>query len=73
MGFGSGAFVFNFILIALVNPHNEKQINNLFPEAIGNNFPSALRILALIYAAIGAFGIAISVTPKKQVPDNPLL
>jgi hypothetical protein len=32
MGFGLGAFFFNFILVGVVNPENQKQVNHLFPE-----------------------------------------
>lgn len=32
MGFGLGAFFFNFVLVAIVNPNNEKQDKDrLFP------------------------------------------
>ena len=39
MGFGMGALVFNFILVAIVNPDNLKQENSLFPREVGDRLP----------------------------------
>ena len=68
-----GALVFNFILVAIVNPDNEKQEHSLFPKDVGDRLPVALRYLALIYAGIGALGITLSVKANTQVDSNPLL
>lgn len=75
MGFGMGALVFNFILVAIVNPDNLKQENSLFPREVGDRLPEALRYLALIYAGIGALGITLSVkaNDKVDISSNPLL
>ena len=70
-----GALIFNFILVALVNPDNLKQVDSLFPQEIGDRLPGALRILAAVYAGIGFLGVALTV--KAKVPtdasSNPLL
>jgi hypothetical protein len=67
MGFGLGAFFFNFILTALINPDNRKQDEkHLFPEEVGNNLPFALQILALIYAALGVVGVALTIPADKE-------
>jgi hypothetical protein len=65
MGFGLGALIFNFILVEIVNPDNEKQVNNLFPKEIGDSLPFALRILSLVYLAIGFGGVLLSIPAKK--------
>jgi hypothetical protein len=66
MGFGLGAFFFNFIVVALVNPDNEKQVDHLFPESVGNNLPFALRIMGIIYAGIGILGAILISPPQKK-------
>lgn len=66
MGFGLGAFVFNFILVAIVNPDNLKQENNLFPEEVGERLPSALRILSGIYFGLGLLGILLTVPAPQR-------
>jgi hypothetical protein len=70
MGFGLGAFFFNFVLVAVVNPNNEKQdANRLFPESVGNNLPLALQILAAIYAATGIIGVVLTIPAKKDAAE----
>lgn len=67
MGFGLGAFFFNFILVAIVNPDNEKQgSDHLFSEEIGNRLPLSFQILGLIYAAIGIVGAVLTIPAKKE-------
>jgi hypothetical protein len=66
MGFGLGAFFFNFIVVALVNPDNEKQDRGLFPEGVGENMPFALQIMAIIYAVIGIVGAALISPPLSK-------
>jgi hypothetical protein len=66
MGFGLGALIFNFILVAIVNPNNEKQEHNIFPKDVGDNLPFALRILSIIYAAIGLLGVAFTIPVEKK-------
>ena len=71
MGFGLGAFFFNFVLVAIVNPGNEKQDDNrLFPEYVGNNLPLALQVLAAIYAAIGLIGVLLTIPAKKDAGEG---
>jgi hypothetical protein len=66
MGFGLGAFFFNFVVTGLINPDNQKQdANHLFPEEVGNNLPFALQILALIYASLGVIGVALTIPVNK--------
>ena len=59
MGFGMGAFFFNFVVVAIVNPQNVKQINNLFPKEIGDRVPAAFLYLAILYSVIGLIGIGL--------------
>ena len=66
MGFGLGALCFNFILVGIVNPHNAKQKDHLFPPEVGNTLPFALRILSAIYVGIGAIGVLLMNPPKKD-------
>jgi hypothetical protein len=66
MGFGLGALFFNFIVVALVNPDNETQTNRLFPESVGDNLPGALRIMGIIYAAIGIVGALLIWPPQAK-------
>lgn len=78
MGFGLGAFFFNFILVDLVNPDNSSADKNtkLYPEAVGNNLPFALQMLAIVYAGIGVIGVALAVPAKNKgitQQSNPLL
>lgn len=67
MGFGLGAFFFNFILVAIVNPDNEKQgSDHLFSEEIGNRLPLSFQILGLIYAGIGIIGAVLTIPARKE-------
>lgn len=68
MGFGLGAFFFNFVLVGIVNPNNDKQDKDkLFPPEIGNHLPLALQILGGIYAGIGIVGSILTIPPKAPV------
>jgi multisubunit Na+/H+ antiporter MnhC subunit len=73
MGFGLGAFFFNFVLTNIVNPDNVKQENNLFPQDIANNLPFALQILSAIYIGLGIIGVVLSIPHKDPVQANPLM
>ena len=79
MGFGSGALIFNFILTGIVNPDNEKQTNNLFPQEVGDRLPLALQVLSAVYVAVGLLGVALTVQAKEKSlgvdseKSNPLL
>lgn len=73
MGFGLGAFFFNFVLTNIVNPDNVKQDHNLFPQDIADNLPFALRILAAIYLGLGIIGVALSIPHEDPDQKNPLL
>lgn len=74
MGFGLGAFFFNFILVAIVNPDNEKQgSDHLFSEEIGNRLPLSFQILGLIYAAIGVIGAFLTIPVQKEAEQLALI
>jgi hypothetical protein len=66
MGFGSGALIFNFILVGIVNPDNEKQTNNLFPQDVGDRLPLALQVLSAVYVAVGLLGVALTIPTKES-------
>lgn len=66
MGFGSGALIFNFILLGIVNPDNEKQTNNLFPKEVGDRLPTALLVLSAVYLGVGLLGVLLSIKPKEE-------
>lgn len=57
-GFGFGPFVFNYVSTALVNPNNEQaNAAGYYPEDVGNNVPSMIRILCICWSAIIVVGI----------------
>lgn len=65
MGLGSGALVFNQIILAVMNPHNIKPSpsTHLFPFAVAYNMPTTWRVLAGVYFGVGLLGTAIMI-PK---------
>jgi hypothetical protein len=67
MGFGLGAFFFNFILVGIVNPDNAKQdSNHLFPQEIGDRLPLAFQVLGAVYAVIGLIGAFLTNPPIQE-------
>lgn len=64
-GYGFGSFVYNQIFLHLVNPNNlpfdEK--THIFPKEVADNFPGALRILAVIYFVLGTIACLLFI-PK---------
>ena len=73
MGFGLGAFFFNFVVVALINPDNALQTDHLFPREVGDNVPSTLRVMSAIYAAVGLVGCALIQPPLRAHDQAPLL
>ena len=55
-GFGAGGFFFNLIGTNLINPNKVNPINGDFPQAVYDRFPTMLRSLAGIYAALSLVG-----------------
>lgn len=64
-GFGSGGFFFNLLGTSFVNPKGFDAVNGKFPEEVYNNFPSMLRKMAVIYAAMQLLG---SLLVSEPVP-----
>lgn len=73
MGFGLGAFFFNFVVVALINPDNAQQTDHLFPREVGDNVPFTLRIMSIIYAAVGLVGCALIQPPLRSDEQLSLL
>lgn len=68
MAFGLGSLLFNFILLHLINPNNEKQDEkHLFPREVADNVPSALRYISLIYFVIGTIGCLLMIPKCKNI------
>lgn len=62
-GFGSGGFLFSMIGSRHVNPNRANMLNGRFPSAVYDNFPSMLRKLAVIYAAVAFVGSCLVSEP----------
>jgi MFS transporter, OFA family, oxalate/formate antiporter len=59
-GFGFGAFVFNFVSTAIVNPnHQEAGDNGYFSPEVANNVPKMIRILCVCWLSLSIVGIAM--------------
>jgi MFS transporter, OFA family, oxalate/formate antiporter len=59
-GFGFGAFVFNFVASAIVNPnHVEADPNGYFPIDVADNVPKMIRVLTLCWFTISILGILL--------------
>jgi hypothetical protein len=71
MGLGSGALIFNQIILSIMNPHNIKPnpITHLFPASVALQLPNTWRVLALVYFAIGLIGILMMI-PKESININ---
>lgn len=69
-GFGLGAFVFNFVVQALVNPDNVAPVKGLFPPEVANRVPHCIRILALIYFGLSVVGASLIINPDKIKEDQ---
>jgi hypothetical protein len=71
MGLGSGALIFNQIILAVMNPNNIKPdpSTHLFPPEVANNLPLTWRVLAGVYLLLGLIGTAMMI-PKKPEANN---
>jgi|JI6StandDraft_1071083.scaffolds.fasta_scaffold03071_14 hypothetical protein len=71
MGLGSGALIFNQIILAVMNPNNIKPNPNthLFPAEVAMNLPLTWRVLAGVYLALGLLGTALTI-PHKPEPNT---
>lgn len=56
-GFGFGAFVFNLISTAVVNPHGIDAVGGFYPPEVYENFPKMMRVLVIIWAGITVISI----------------
>ncbi len=63
-GFGLGSFVFSWIGVFIINPHNEKyDADKRYSAEIADNLPKALKILSIIYLIISLIGAALIFKP----------
>jgi MFS transporter, OFA family, oxalate/formate antiporter len=59
-GFGFGAFVFNFVSSAIVNPnHIEADNKGYFSPEVADNVPKMIRILCVCWLSLSIIGIAM--------------
>jgi MFS transporter, OFA family, oxalate/formate antiporter len=58
-GFGFGAFVFNMISTAVVNPNHEESKDGVFPKDVANNVPNMIRVLTYCWLGLAVAGIAL--------------
>lgn len=58
-GFGFGAFIFNFVMKALINPNSEKSSNGKFSEAVSKNVPYCLKFVSICYVILGLIGTSL--------------
>ncbi|CDW86897.1 major facilitator superfamily protein [Stylonychia lemnae] len=69
-GFGFGAFFFNLISTAVVNPKGLDSKDGLFPAEVANNVPKMIRVLTICWACISAISILLffpyQEPPKQQ-------
>ena len=69
-GFGFGAFTFNFVSTAIVNPNNIKpNSKGYFPPEVADNVPHMLRILVCCWLAISIVGILL-IFPHQEKVNN---
>jgi len=70
-GFGAGAFIFNYVIKALVNPTNLETTDPSFVSTITQNIPVMFIVLGIIYLVfiiVGAF--TLSNPPEGWKPDG---
>lgn len=75
LGYGISSLLFNFILLALINPNNESSKaledgRKIYSREVADNVPFALRIMSAIYLGIGLVGIALMNPPKDVQPPT---
>jgi len=70
-GFGAGAFVFNYVIKALVNPTNLETTDPSFVSTISQNIPVMFIVLGIIYLVLIIVGaLTLSNPPKGWKPDG---
>lgn len=67
-----GGFFFNLIGTKLVNPKGLNPVDGVFPEEVYAGFPSMLRTLAVVYAALSLLGSLLVSEPTVQVVAKPI-
>jgi MFS family permease len=58
-GFGAGGFIFNLIGSSFANPTGLNTVDGVFPPSVYRNFPTMLRKLAVLYAALSLVGASL--------------
>ena len=60
-GFGFGAFVFNFVATAIVNPDNVKAdpVTGFFPLDVADRVPKMIKILSACWLGLAIIGICM--------------
>ena len=67
-GFGFGAFVFNFVSTAIVNPlHVEANNDGYFDLSVADKVPKMIRILCLCWLCLSIIGIAMIFPYREQL------
>ena len=70
-GFGFGAFVFNFVSTAIVNPnHIEAGDDGYFSLDVADNVPKMIRILCLCWLCLAIVGIAMIFPYQEEVTKD---
>ncbi len=70
-GFGAGAFVFNYVIKALVNPTNLETTDLSFVSTISQNIPIMFIVLGIIYLVLIIVGaLTLSNPPDGWTPDG---
>ena len=72
MGYGIGGFIFNLIGTKIANPNSLNVVGGKFPEEVYANFPTMLRKLAVMYAAMSIVGAAMITEPSKPKVEQSL-
>lgn len=68
-GFGFGAFIFNFVSTAIVNPNNVSDVGGYFPKSVADNVPRMIKILSACWLGISIAGI-IMIFPYQSAEDK---
>jgi MFS family permease len=71
--YGVGSFLFNWIIVKLVNPDNESpNSNHIFSQKVADKFPVGLRYMCILYLFIGVIGCTLIFQKKsnKKVSKN---
>ena len=69
-GFGFGAFIFNMISTAIVNPNNASSVDGVFPPEVANNVPMMIRVLVMCWAALSILSVFLFFPYDKTEHEN---